>query len=96
MNSASWSRPPVNVFQLNFDGASKGNPGQTGFGRVIRDHQGNPLISFFGSIGWNTYNAAELEGLLRGLTLAQDQKFLPLLVEGDSQILINMALKIQQ
>jgi len=96
VNNASCLPPPINVFQLNFDGASKGNPGQTGFGGVIRDHQCKPLTTFFGSIGWNTNNAAELEGLWRGLTLAQEQKYLPLIVEGDSQILINMALKIQQ
>lgn len=84
------------MFQLNFYGASRGNPGQTGFGGVIRDHQGKPLTTFFGSIGWNTNNAAELEGLWRGLILAQEQNFFPLIVEGDSQILINMALKIQQ
>lgn len=95
-NTASWTPPPINVFQLNFDGASKGNPRRTGFGGVIRDYQGNPLITFFGSIGWNTNNAAELEGLWRGLNLAQKQGLLPLIVEGDSQIIINMASKLQQ
>ena len=95
-DKASWRPPPFRVFQLNFDGASRGNPGQTGFGGVIRDHQGKPLTTFFGSIGWNTNNATELESLWRGLTLAQEHRYFPLIVEGDSQILINMALKIQQ
>lgn len=48
---------------LNFDGASKGNPGITGYGGVIRNAQGIQLKVYFGSIGWNTNNAAELEGL---------------------------------
>eukprot|EP00253_Pinus_taeda_P033170 PITA_33170 len=32
--STTWSPPPHNLFQLNFDGASKGNPGQSGYGGV--------------------------------------------------------------
>jgi len=35
-----WSHPPLGFFKLNFDGASKGNPGPTGFGLVFRDDQG--------------------------------------------------------
>eukprot|EP00253_Pinus_taeda_P034383 PITA_34383 len=91
-----WSPPPPNSFMLNFDGASKGNPGATGYGGVIRDHTGQVLKVFFGSIGWNTNNVAELEGLWQGLNIAQKDNFFPLIVEGDSQILINMAIKIQQ
>ena len=39
---ALWTPPPPNLFQLNFDGASKGNPGLSGYGGVFRDHSGNP------------------------------------------------------
>eukprot|EP00253_Pinus_taeda_P002060 PITA_02060 len=92
----NWSPPPKNTYILNFDGASKGNPGITGYGGIIRNSQGNSLKIYFGSIGWNTNNAAELEGLWQGLQIAQLQSFFPLIVEGDSQILINMAIKIQQ
>eukprot|EP00253_Pinus_taeda_P004733 PITA_04733 len=92
----SWTPPPTNTYMLNFDGASKGNPGSTGYGGVIINNQGNPLKVFFGSIGWNTNNATELEGRWRGLNIAQTQRYTPLIVEGDSQIIINMASKIQQ
>lgn len=81
---------------LNFYGASKGNPGPTGYGGAVRNHQGQVLKVFFGSIGWNTNNVAELEGLWRGLNMAQQEGLTPLIVEGDSQIIINMATKIQQ
>eukprot|EP00253_Pinus_taeda_P009198 PITA_09198 len=92
----NWKPPPKNTYMLNFDGASKGNPGITGYGGVIRNAQGIPLQVYYGSIGWNTNNAAELEGLWRGLQIAQQQRYIPLIVEGDSQIIINMATKIQQ
>eukprot|EP00253_Pinus_taeda_P024057 PITA_24057 len=91
-----WSPPPPNSFMLNFDGASKGNPGETGYGGAVRNPQGQVLKVFFGSIGWNTNNVAKLEGLWKGLNIAQKEGFSPLIVEGDSQILINMAIKIQQ
>lgn len=60
----------------------------------MRSHEGAPLILYFGNIGWDTNNSAELEGLWHGLQLAGGLKFHPLEVEGDSQILINMAKKI--
>lgn len=35
---ASWKPPPLGKFKLNFDGASRGNPGLAGVGMVIFDH----------------------------------------------------------
>jgi len=61
------------MIQLNFDRASKGNPGKAGYGGVFRDHDGTPVLLFFGSKGWDTNNSVELEGLWRGLILAQDR-----------------------
>lgn len=90
----TWNPPAKFTFKLNFDGASKGNPGQAGFGGIIRNHEGAPLILYYGNMGWDTNNSAELEGLWRGLLLAGEHNYYPLEVEGDSQILINMAKKI--
>ena len=35
-----WKRKPEFSFKLNFDGATKGNPGLVGFGRAIRNFDG--------------------------------------------------------
>ena len=86
--------PPEGVFKLNFDGASKGNPGPAGFGGIIRNVKGEAQIIYYGSIGWDSNNFAELEGLWQGLCLIQHHKFLPIIIEGDSQILINIAKKL--
>jgi len=86
----------MNMYQLNFDGASKGNPGNSGFGGIFRDHMGAPILTFLGSRGWDTNNSAELEGLWKGLLLAQSKNFFPLIIEGDSQIIINMISRILQ
>lgn len=84
------------MFQLNFDGASKGNPGKAGFGGIFRDHKGVTLLTFLGWKGWDSNNSAELEGLWKGLLLAHSHDFFPLIIEGDSQILINMMNKMMQ
>jgi len=91
IKKVTWTAPPTHTFKLNFDGASKGNPGMVGFGGILRNHEGTPLQLYFGNIGWDTNNSAELEGLWQGLLLAWKHNFQPLEVEGDSQILINMA-----
>lgn len=83
------------MIQLNFDGASKGNPGIVGYRGIFRDHEGKPLLIFYGSIGWDT-NLAELEGLSQGLCLAQHHGFFAIKIEGDSQILITIANQIFQ
>lgn len=67
-----------------------------GYGGIFRDHGGKPLFLFFGSINWDTKNSAKLEGLWYGLCLAQQHGFLPTIIEGDSQILINIANQILQ
>jgi len=93
---SKWQPPPQGMIQLNFDRASKGNPGMAGYGGILRDHGGKPLPLFFGSIGWDMNNSVELEGLWQGHCLAQRHGFLPIVIEGDSQILINMANQILQ
>lgn len=88
--------PPQNMAQQNFDGASKGNPCKAGFGGIFRDHKGVTLLTFLGSKGRDSNNSVELEGLWKGLLLANSHGFSPLIIEGYSQILINMVNKIFQ
>lgn len=48
-------------------------------------------MMYYANIGRDTNNSAELEGLWQGLLLAWKHDYHPLEVEGDSQILIDMA-----
>ena len=91
---SSWSPSSFPFIKLNFDGASKGNPGAAGFGVVFRDHQGQILLISAGYLGHSTNNAAELWGMIRGLQLAREHGFLNLIVEGDSLIIINILQRI--
>ena len=49
--------------KMNIYGASKGNPGAAGFGGIFRDALGKTLKIYFGLIGRDSNNSAELEGL---------------------------------
>ena len=76
-------------FKMNFDGCSKGNPGLGGAGAVIY-HDGDEIWweSFF--VGDKvTNNNAEYAGLILGLQKAVEMNIKVLLIEGDSQLVIN-------
>ena len=87
----SWSPPPPIVYKLNFDGASRGNPGPVGFGGICGDSQGRIIFVFLGAISRDSNNSAELEGMLQGLQCLVRRNNFPVIIEGDSQILIHMA-----
>ena len=90
----TWDTPLENMYKLNFDGASKGNPGPTGFGGAIRNSEGNLVGLYWGYMGMNSNNVAELRGLLEGLTMATQKGWLPIILEGDSQVILQMATKL--
>ena len=58
MKQEKWGTLPFPAFKLNFDGASKQNPGKSGYGGVIRDHTGNIQLIYHGNLGNNTNNVA--------------------------------------
>jgi ribonuclease HI len=89
-----WSPPPEDFVKLNFDGASKGNPGAAGYGVVFRNHHGHILVIGAGPLGHSTNNAAELWGLIKGLQLAIKNNFTKIIVEGDSQVIISLLRRI--
>ncbi|KAH9291439.1 hypothetical protein KI387_043370, partial [Taxus chinensis] len=46
-----WIRPMGNTIKINFDGASKGNPGQAGGGGILRNSEGDWLFVYAGPLG---------------------------------------------
>jgi hypothetical protein len=86
-----WCPPPHGFLKLNFDGASKGNPGPVRDLEVSSETTRVPLSClYYGAIGHDKNNVAELSGLLHGLRIARQRELFPLLVEGDSQLIISM------
>lgn len=71
---------------LEFDGASKGNPGKAGAGAVIRTVDGHVLCLLREGLGVVTNNVAEYRSLILGLRYALKKGFKQIRVTGDSQL----------
>ena len=65
-----------------------------GFGGVIRDSHGRILRLYWGSLGSGTNNLVELDGLPNGVAWEIQNQRTPLIVEGDSMVIINIAKRI--
>lgn len=76
------------VYELYFDGCSKGNPGLSGAGFVIYKND-KELWSNSYFVGTSaTNNIAEYYGLIKGLEKAIEMNINTLSIKGDSQLII--------
>ncbi|XP_062106784.1 uncharacterized protein LOC133818098 isoform X2 [Humulus lupulus] len=71
---------------LEFDGASKGNPGLAGAGAVLRAEDGSAVWQLREGVGIATNNVAEYRALLLGLKQALKKGFKHLRCQGDSML----------
>ncbi|KAK4393029.1 Xyloglucan glycosyltransferase 4 [Sesamum angolense] len=71
---------------LEFDGASKGNPGQAGAGAVLRAADGSMVFRLREGVGIATNNVAEYRGAILGLKYALQKGFKHIRVQGDSKL----------
>ncbi|XP_075499938.1 uncharacterized protein LOC142538510 [Primulina tabacum] len=85
-----WLKPPSDCFKLNVDGSSRGNPGDSTVGGVVRDHSGRVLLSFSEFIGAGSTSRAELWAVWRILLICSDLSLFPLWIEVDSQISVQI------
>ncbi|KAL0283502.1 UNVERIFIED_CONTAM: putative ribonuclease H protein [Sesamum radiatum] len=61
-----WRKPQEGWYKLNTDGASKGNPGISGAGGILRDQLGKVIFAFQEPLGIATNTQAELSAIHRG------------------------------
>ncbi|XP_059066239.1 uncharacterized protein LOC131857574 [Cryptomeria japonica] len=87
---AKWSPPPFPSFKIQFDGASKGNPGRSGFGVVIFHHSSKIIKAVGKHIGQGTNNVAEFQALSFGLDLALSLNIKDIVIEGDSMVVFQV------
>lgn len=85
-----FSYPGENFIKLNFDGASKGNPGSTGYGGIFRDSERHTRWVYADWGGIMTNNEAELIAVYQGLRIAVRNGYTKLEIEGDSQVVVEM------
>ena len=75
--------------KLNFDGAARGNPGIVGIGCIINNDSGQWLAKKTMAIRPTSKNLVELEALEAGLNLCLEVGISKVVIEGDSQIIMN-------
>lgn len=85
---SSWREPSNEILKLNFDGASKGNPGPAGFGCVICDHNGNISLVLSGLLEYCNSTRAETMGMLMGIRELKKLGASGAIIEGDSAVVI--------
>ncbi|XP_059064527.1 uncharacterized protein LOC131856676 [Cryptomeria japonica] len=88
-----WSPPPSRRKKLNFDGASRGNLGLSGFGAVVRDEKGSLVGAICGPASVATNNITDITTLEEGFKLVCSNRFMKVTIEGDSQIILNGIIK---
>ncbi|WZY74524.1 uncharacterized protein LOC103850071 [Brassica rapa] len=88
--SSQLTRRPIlqnDSCNIEFDGASKGNPGKAGAGAVLRaSHDNSVLFYLREGVGTATNNVAEYRALLLGLKSALHKGFKNVRVQGDSML----------
>ncbi|MGW2624842.1 bifunctional RNase H/acid phosphatase [Micromonospora taraxaci] len=77
------------VVTVEADGGSRGNPGPSGYGAVVRDSEtGEVLAERSESLGTATNNVAEYQGLIAGLTAAAELGAAEVDVRMDSKLVV--------
>ncbi|ONK63821.1 uncharacterized protein A4U43_C07F19290 [Asparagus officinalis] len=72
---------------LEFDGASKGNPGKAGAGAILKTSDGSVVARVREGLGIATNNVAEYRGLILGMKHALKKGFKQIQVQGDSKLI---------
>lgn len=75
-------------FTIHADGGSRGNPGPSGAGSMIRDHLGNSVASVSKFLGHRTNNFAEYEAVI--LAFEELKKIVPKEKIGATDVVVKM------
>lgn len=81
--SISWSPLPVGVFKLNFDEASRGNPGRVGIGEVLSSFKGKVILMLSKNVVVYDSSVAKMLAKLEGLKLFSRSYVGDLITESD-------------
>ncbi|CAL5437935.1 unnamed protein product [Camellia sinensis] len=80
-----WCCPTAGKPKLNADGYSKGDPGQAGYGELLRDETGTWLLGYYGTLGHCSSLEAEIWAIYRGLTILFRKGIKGVEIEYDSE-----------
>ncbi|XP_057863873.1 uncharacterized protein LOC131071919 [Cryptomeria japonica] len=84
-----WTPPEKGWIKINFDGASRGNPGPSGVGVIARDDHGNILAIAAKRMVDGSNNVAECQAAMEAILMVGKLGVKKLHLEGDSQVVVN-------
>jgi ribonuclease HI len=73
---------------IHIDGASRGNPGEAGFGVYVTTAEGEPVAELYGYLGRASNNVAEYQALIHALQYALAQGAAQVRVFSDSELVV--------
>jgi len=76
------------VLHIHIDGASRGNPGEAGFGVSVAAADGTPVAGLFGYLGRATNNVAEYQALIHALRYALGRGARRVRIFSDSELVV--------
>jgi ribonuclease HI len=76
------------TIKVEFDGGSRGNPGPSGIGIVLRASDDTPLVTLGRFIGNATNNIAEYRALITALQEAEKLGAKNIVIHGDSELIV--------
>lgn len=88
--SINWCFPIAGTLKLNTDGCSKGDPGQAGYGGLLRDEASTWVWGYYGYLGHCSAVEAELWAIYRGLTILFQKSTLNVVIETDAAQAIDL------
>jgi ribonuclease HI len=80
--------PAGEVLHIHIDGASRGNPGEAGFGVHVATPGGEPVTELYGYLGTATNNVAEYQALIHALRYALARGCRRLKIFSDSELVV--------
>lgn len=89
-----WKPPSHGFLKFNIDGASKGNPGEAGYGGVLRDDEGNIQVIIHSYLGKAANNMIEFMAMETCLEILLRYNIQNVTIEVDSELVINSAKRI--
>lgn len=84
--SPNFSSITEDVYQVEYDGASKRNPGRAGAGALVRHPDGSVVCELKEGLGIATNNVAEYRAFILGLRGALTRGIYRVRVQGDSKL----------
>lgn len=81
VRSVEWIAPEFGILKFNVDGSSRGNPGISGAGGVVRNHNGEFVGVFSEALGNRWTYEAEVIAILKALQFSKQHSLNHLVID---------------